>query len=717
MPMHIDRTRDRRSPGFVIGLACLLGVVVPASADEAETIRFSVRVIDTAGQPVPDAVVRGHVMVDEVATKIRPVLFDGQPAVGADAQGKVVTPPLPAGKAYVLQVDAPGRLTAFSRWSETKSRGTAVIRPVTLRRLLTARGTVVDRDGHPIAGATLIQSGDGPERTEATTDADGRFSIAGIPEGIAFLFAEKQGYRFHGQQVAAESGPVRIILEPREAANPRTMKTLPLQQIPLTEEECRALALNLLVPKFEEILAQKQPEWDRGLFDALARTDPGLFQARLDAVLAISAPRGHQTAVLNTLIETLYVRDGEPALALLAKLDGADNKAGCLIDNILGNETLRLRQPSRVVVDQAVATLKNVPDDHSRLWYTSSLAHNLEKFGEDKRARELREAQIAAHHKEDRPAYFRLDLCRELALVAPDEAEAVLNAIDVRAEKGFLGRWIRTVPHICGRLARVDPDRGERVADRFFELADVIAQEEAARAKAAGNGNAEAAPRLDPTSVALLRCALYSRLAEVAAATDKPRAARLFDKGLTAVVPLRSGRWTGDTSFYCAPGTVLSTAIPAAEAIDPALSAEVFWRSLALRVPVYVGEDNEANARDLALAGQAQMLHRYDPAIADAVLAPILIRHEGRNRPFSWIDHTHLEMHGDAAVALANDLVRKPPDEPDTPREARRRTMAAERIYGDEMRLRRTPAIFHGRAREMTRESSGIYVYGPGDDF
>jgi len=43
--------------------------------------------------------------------------------------------------------------------------------------------------------------------------------------------------------------------------------------------------------------------------------------------------------------------------------------------------------------------------------------------------------------------------------------------------------------------------------------------------------------------------------------------------------------------------------------------------------------------------------------------------------------------------------------------------MAAERIYGEEMRLRRTPIIFHGRAREMTRESSGVYVYGPGDDF
>ena len=67
--------------------------------------------------------------------------------------------------------------------------------------------------------------------------------------------------------------------------------------------------------------------------------------------------------------------------------------------------------------------------------------------------------------------------------------------------------------------------------------------------------------------------------------------------------------------------------------------------------------------------------------------------------------------------AAVERFLRLPPGESDSPRRARLRILTAERIYAEEMLIRRDPQRFHALAREMARESSGIYVYGPGDDY
>ena len=41
------------------------------------------------------------------------------------------------------------------------------------------RGWVFDRQGRPVAGAQVFQSGDGPERTKTETDAEGKFALEG----------------------------------------------------------------------------------------------------------------------------------------------------------------------------------------------------------------------------------------------------------------------------------------------------------------------------------------------------------------------------------------------------------------------------------------------------------------------------------------------------------------------------------------------------------
>src|SRR5207248_2758272 len=65
-------------------------------------------------------------------------------------------------------------------------------------RTRTVTGVVLDRRGRPIEGATVLQAGDGPRRTRTTTDDRGRFRLPGVLEGKAFVFADKDGFRFKG---------------------------------------------------------------------------------------------------------------------------------------------------------------------------------------------------------------------------------------------------------------------------------------------------------------------------------------------------------------------------------------------------------------------------------------------------------------------------------------------------------------------------------------
>ncbi|HEY0456070.1 MAG TPA: carboxypeptidase-like regulatory domain-containing protein, partial [Verrucomicrobiae bacterium] len=74
-----------------------------------------------------------------------------------------------------------------------------------LSRVSDIHGRVEDADGKPISGAKIRTSGimgiDGrgyelPERPEVKTDADGEFTISGLPTGYGQLWASATGYYF-----------------------------------------------------------------------------------------------------------------------------------------------------------------------------------------------------------------------------------------------------------------------------------------------------------------------------------------------------------------------------------------------------------------------------------------------------------------------------------------------------------------------------------------
>ena len=175
-----------------------------------------------------------------------------------DADGRYRTRRrFPAHAAYYAEAAAPGRLAA-------RSPAVAVAREsdkpavLVLRRVRTVEGRVVDRQGQPVAGAVVRQSGDGPMPTETLTAADGRFQLPGVIEGPALIFAEKPGFRFGFRPVDDGSQPAEVVLARTGEPPAVAYQTLP-PALPVEEE--KALARRLIAPSRREDLPAWQGRW------------------------------------------------------------------------------------------------------------------------------------------------------------------------------------------------------------------------------------------------------------------------------------------------------------------------------------------------------------------------------------------------------------------------------------------------------------------------
>ena len=145
--------------------------------------------------------------------------------------------------------------------------------PFVLRPLRTVRGQVVDRQGKPVAGVEVFQSGDGPERTSAKTDADGRFSLGGFRQGPGVSFARGDGFRFQGRLIKPAESDVTVELTRVSEHPSREMKMLP---DPIPFEESRALARRLVEPLWATVAADGE---DNAKYSVLSRLSASIRPA------------------------------------------------------------------------------------------------------------------------------------------------------------------------------------------------------------------------------------------------------------------------------------------------------------------------------------------------------------------------------------------------------------------------------------------------------
>jgi hypothetical protein len=152
--------------------------------------------------------------------------------------------------------------------------------------------------------------------------------------------------------------------------------------------------------------------------------------------------------------------------------------------------------------------------------------------------------------------------------------------------------------------------------------------------------------------------------------------------------------------------------VPLAEQVDPALAHELFWRSLALRIPRSAGDGRPQRARESSLATLARMLARYDLDVARQLLAPLLENNRGEFLTWSPGNFVQVRVDGEVLLARARQFTQTPFDESRTTHE-RLRLEVAGRLADVQNQIERHGPDFLSFELELIREQLGLNFHHP----
>lgn len=197
-----------------------------------------------------------------------------------------------------------------------------VLQPIAPTRTVTGR--VVDLQGHPVSGAVVLQSGDGPAPTRSVTDASGRFRLTGVYGEPAFLFVDGDGLRFDGHPTQPQDNPIELLA--RHVGDPvgPPFHTLP-PVLPRDQE--KALARRMIQTDLATLLTRKDnPNETMLLIRILAPLDR--VRARRLAE-TLESPL-YQAQALGSMARGLANSDAKAAAALI---DEAFDRLIKLVEN------------------------------------------------------------------------------------------------------------------------------------------------------------------------------------------------------------------------------------------------------------------------------------------------------------------------------------------------------------------------------------------------
>ena len=221
--LRVTAESDGRSSGAAQTARAGPEKTAKLTVSPANTVLLTGRVLDSAGNPVDGAQVRLHSQTRGPQGNVwraDPVVFGDRSVLRTDKEGRFQTPSkVPSGPEYEATVTARGAPPGRTGWLKTSGGPAAGFADVLLHRIRTVEGAVHDREGRPIPGASVFQSGDGPIRTRTVTDLHGHFRLPGVIAGKVILFARKDGFRFHGQAVDTEKGAADLGLAGRRDAS------------------------------------------------------------------------------------------------------------------------------------------------------------------------------------------------------------------------------------------------------------------------------------------------------------------------------------------------------------------------------------------------------------------------------------------------------------------------------------------------------------------
>lgn len=494
-------------------------------------------------------------------------------AARTDAQGRFNDPSslLPA-RRYRFVADTAGFATGFSDWFDGAEPPAEV--KLVVRHLVAVRGRAVDTSGRPVAGARVLQSGDGPARTQALSGVDGGFELAGYNEGPAFVFAEAAGFRFAGAAIQAPAQDVALVLA-RQDEPPR--RELPAQAPALPRGAELAFADAWATAGLPAALEHPDEGPSRRLLEASVRTDPRRGLAAIDhglfadpwfrdyarrpiaraafaadategvaIVQSMETPQFRTTGFLDA-VEALpdIDRATRHSLLLEALANARQIDAPAMRVVMLGNVASAIArcddvELARRVFAEASPNAAELGSDDWEEYARGAFAENLAPL-DLKRARELADSlkeprEFDRHHG---------NLAHGMAARDPAEAEALLGQMREAFHRDQLAR------RVCYRMAPVDLERARRIADKV--------QGPQARAQ---------------THLVMARA-----LAEHA---EMDEARRELDLGLAGLAELSAAGEILTNYDRCAAGLALAF-LPVVELVAPDIVDETFWRALSWR--------------------------------------------------------------------------------------------------------------------------------------
>jgi tetratricopeptide (TPR) repeat protein len=457
-------------------------------------------------------------------------------------------------------------------------------------------GVVVDRAGNPIAGAAVLAQG-WPGRAAASTDAEGRFSLAPPLGGPAWLFVHKDGYRFHGQPLTGGT----VTLTRRSEKPAAVLTTLP-PALPL--EKRQALARAAASPEIEAGLKSRiEPE--RAFYlKHLARLDPA---RALEELGRMPLSRDWDGTVRVEVARSLLAEDVEEAQAAAQSADSPMARAIFHV-HLHDHYPPARRAVRRKALDEARTALRGEANVDPSLVWKARIARRYLKLGDREQAAKLfAECQATA---------------RKLPLVglggsALGAFAVELGRFDRRAAMTILeglggSERFHYSASLFLALAPSDPHRAEMVLQsmrRKWPRAPVPWLAEACAAMAVRH--LPRARRLaelarGPEERAWALAAMAEKLAK-----PSPREAlRLLDEAFD----LLSREAETERFHALAPAALML--LPIAEAIDPGLVPELMWRSLSFYPPARTKPPESFRTEATTPAVLAAVLARYDRDLA-----------------------------------------------------------------------------------------------------
>ncbi len=691
---------DAEGRGTASPLSARAGTDKPAElvVSRANSVALAGRVVDAAGEPVEGAEVRIRSQTrtsEGQVWRVDPVGFGDRDFLRTDAEGRFRTPHgVPSDVEHEATVRARGMLPGRTTWLKPGREARATFADLTLRRLRAVEGVVRDREGRPVPGATVLQSGDGPIRTRTTTDDRGRFRLPGFIEGMAIVFARKDGFRFHGQPIDTEAGAVELVLARADEA-PAALETL-ASVLPPDEE--RALARRLLAPHVERVTAKGTDLEKYQALASLAPIDPSRVLELIEAQGAGKPPNildGLRSAVASGLA----AESPEEAVSVAETVQDLGSRSWCLTD-VFDKLPASARDRKVELLVQAQLQAKSITEPGQKLRLLGRVADRWLDLGETDRAGALLREGRALAKEVPPPGYEITKFAEPLARVDLPDALALIDAAREMARRGDRVSRVfvfdRAYGEIAYRLAIPDPAGAERVLGLIVDphrRGGYVA----ATCSRMAPGDLPRARRLAATiDEPLHQAYALGLMARALVAADQATAARLLDEAFARIEEHRD-----DGQRSSVPACVAAVLLPAVERVEPDRLRETVWRAAALRAPR--PDEHGEGTIGRADAELAMNLARYDRAAASAVLAPAVAAYgttDGDTYRQGFVAMAEVLIDPRRAVAMVEAL----PDDPGLDRSLPKNVA---RAFAAEMLGK------HGDARWQTARQWGVSLWRP----